>query len=520
MVGLAEAKPQPLKPARLLTPLETDNASPKKGSRFKKWLSFSLIEALLLAAALLCAYLPVDWTRDLKRIKQGPFYGWQSLAFFLVYAFAAWWTLRPSNKPLLNRPKWVALTLLVLLPNLFNIWLRSTAQTTGGGLLFGRDADIGLFFKYGHDFAAGHYPTNFQGQYMEYPQMALFLFLAGEILSAGNLEAFYWVFPLLLVFFQLIAAFALYGMGKKMGRNREGFLLAAFVAGCPALLSFSYTRFDVVPAALLLGTIYFFLPPGNSARQPENIRAAWSGLLNGLGGLVKWLPAIITPWLVAAMVQSRHWRQLSFFLGASLILGLTVLIPFYFWNPEAFWYPYKYQGSRNLIGESFWFLIQREFFDPQHLTPDKPWGEPAKIILGNNKTLAGQLVLTGGVFALTLWRLGFLKREESMKNWTGWVVSGLVGVAVFTLSNRIFSPQYLIFLAWVWAGAVVLTRTGWIFLVASLALISIAAAANFQVYLLGVYPEEWLRDSWIMFGAGWLLSGALLWTSLVEKKGE
>lgn len=491
---------------------ELISPSSKANSKIKiwpDWLNFSLLDGLLLAAALIAAWLPVGWTRDLKRIKQAPLYAWLSFGYFLVYALAIWWALRPASKDENYRQKWLALTLLVALPNFFNIWLRTNSLLPDGSLLFGQDADMTLFLKYGQDFAQSRYPLNFKGEYMEYPQFALFLFWFGAILSGGKQLDFNWIFPLILTFFQLIAAFSLYGVGRKLGRVRTGFLAAAFVAGCPALFSFNYTRYDAAPAAILVLAIYFYLPKSSE----RGARA--SGAFVAAGGLLKWLPAIVAPWLILGYAQARRWRHLAIFAAAGLLVTLLTSLPFYLWNSDAFWYPYKFQGSRKLIGESFWFLIQRDFLDPARTTPEKPWGEPAKVILGNNKLLAAQLGLTLLVLILSVWRLWWVRRKLKVEDWGGWAAAGLVAVAVFTLANRVFSPQYMVLLAWVWAAALLLRPTRYVGLVFAFALISISTAANFRVYLLGVYPEEWLRDSWIMFGAGWLLCGWLLRKSFV-----
>ena len=482
----------------------------KPGKRFvPRWLNFSPLDGILLATALIAAYLPLDWTRDLKRIKQAPLYSWLGLGYFLVYALAVLWAFRPASQEIRYRHKWLALIGLVLIPNLFNIWLRTSAKLANGSLLFGQDADMGLFFKYGQDLVQGLNPTNTAGQYAEYPQFALLLFGLSYWLSGNQLASFNFVLPALISLFQLVAALAVYGCGRKLGRARAGFLVAAFVVGCPALFGFNATRFDAAPAALLVLAVYFYLPsPG---KTPDAKEPGGAGLAVAAGGLIKWLPFVIAPWLVMGYLQARRWRQLLIFGLASLSLSLITLMPFYLWNSEAFWYPYKFQGSRKLIGESFWFLVQRDFLDPAHTTPEKPWGEPALILLGNNKLLALQLGLTFLIFALTFLRFTKKSRQPSP---TALLTGGLVGVAVFTLANRVFSPQYLVLLAWAWAMALVLGSPGRFKLLAGLALISIAAAANFQVYLLGVYPEEWVRDSWIMFGSAWLLCGGLLGFSI------
>lgn len=482
----------------------------------RSWLNLSLLDGVLLVAALVAAYLPVDWTRDLKRIKQAPLYAWAGLGYFVVYALAVWWAFQPSSVEARYRHKWLALVGLTLLPNLFNVWLRANSHLPDGILLFGQDADMTLFFKYGSDLSQGLVPASPGGQYAEYPQFALLLFWLGYLVSGGQQNGFNFAFPALLTLFQLGAALALYATGRKLGQARAGFLLAAFVAGCPALFSFSATRFDVAPAALLVAAVYFYLPTPKENDNPKNAIA--SGLFTAAGGLMKWLPGVIAPWLVAGYVQARRWRQLAIFAGSAAGLALVTLVPFYLWNSAALWYPYQFQGGRKLIGESFWFLIQRDLLDLEHVTPEKPWGEPAKIILGNNKLLAAQLGLTLLVLALSVWGLWWRRRKATSTDWEGWAAAGLVGVAVFTLANRIFSPQYLILLAWAWALALLLRPIGRWSLIAAFALISIAASANFQVYLLGVYPEEWVRDSWIMFAAGWLLCGWIIWRIIAPRR--
>jgi hypothetical protein len=479
-----------------------------------------LVLGLLLALALVGAWLPVDWTRNLKRPDQAPNYAWLSLVYSLGYGGAAWWLWRSRGAEERFRHKWLALALLVGLPNLLNIWLRYASPLTQTDLrpLFGRDNDIDLYYLYGLNLTQGQWPVNFAGQVAEYPQLSFPFFWLGVVLSGSNHEAFYWVFPVLMIFCQFGAAASLYGLGLKLGRARAAFLLAAWVAGCPALLIFSYTRFDVAPAALLLAGVYFAIPgdlrgeKGLAAARRWGRLAGLSGFWLAIGTLVKWLPAIIWPWLAAGYWRSRNRLALRNFGLTFIITGLVFSLPPLLINAPAMLFPYRYQGSRRLIGESAWFLVQNAFFDPTHSTPDKPWGEPSRIVLGNNWLTLAQLGLTGLVFGLTLWRLWAV--SEARAALTGWAAAGLIGVAVFILANRIFSPQYLIILVWAWAAALILRPVAWRGLLATFALMALAAGANFEVYLLGAYPDIWVRDSAIMFAACFGLSGWLLWRVL------
>jgi hypothetical protein len=479
-----------------------------------------LLLGLLLVLGLAAAWLPVDWTRNLKRPAQAPNYAWLNLIYTLVYGGAAWWLWRSRGAEERFRHKWLALALLVFLPNLFNIWLRFTSPLTATDPrpLFGRDADIDLYYHYGLALTQGHWPTTPSGQFAEYPQLSFPFFWLGVVLSGSNRESFYWIFPLLMTFCQFGAAASLYGLGLKLGRARPAFLLSAWIAGCPALLLFGYTRFDAGPTALLLAGVYFAIPGDLTGEKGLAAARRWrrwawlSGFLLAAGALVKWLPAVAWPWLAAGYWRSRNWAALRNFSLASLLGGLVFTLPPLVINTPAMLYPYKFHGSRRLIGESFWFLVQTAFFDPTHSTPEKPWGEPPKIVLGNNWITLVQLALTGLVFGLTLWRLWSV--SETRPALTGWAASGMLGVAVFTLANRIFSPQYLVILLWVWAVALVLRPVAWRSLLVALAFMTLAAAANFEVYLLGAYPDIWVRDSVVVFAASFGLTGWLLWRVL------
>lgn len=459
------------------------------------------------------AFVPAMLTADLKRYQQPNWYIGLGFVYFLVLAGVAWASFRFADEKQYSR-RWLMLAVAVLVPNICNIWIRTTFSAPGSttlGSLFGRDGDVQLFFSYGQQFAAGIYPKNFQGQYMEYPQFALFLFWIGAKL-AGKLETFVWLFPTLMLLFELGAAAALFGIGQKLKQARAAYLLAVCAATCPFLYGFAYTRFDIAPTAFLLIGVYFFLPNKNNT---ANAGLASAGVT--AGALTKWLPAITWPFFALAYLQKRRWMQLIISTVVAAFLSLVTLVPFYLWNSTAFWYAYQYQGSRHLIGESFWFLIQDWLLDPTHAVPDKPWAEPTQILLSNNKLLVAQIVLTLLVLGLSVWRLW---RIHDGSEWSRWAGAGLIGVAVFTLANRVFSPQYLVLLIWVWAAAMLLRPVNWKTLILGLAALVVTAAANFLTFLLGAYPDGWVNASAILFIVGWIFSGWLLYRLLWNKNAH
>ena len=500
----------PVTPPEVATSADLENKTIPVTKPPRPYWDWVVIAAMLLVG-LAGAWIPVGWTRDLKRYAQPPYYWGLAVAYCIVYGIAVWWVWRGDEKAY-RRRGWV-LAALVLLPNILNIWVRYTAELGPGQSLFGRDSDVGLYFNYGHEWANGLAPT-FQNHPMEYPQGALLFFWLGERLSGGQLNTFYWVFPTLMLVFQLVASLALFGIGCKIGRAKAAFLLAAFSAGTPFLMLYNYTRFDMAPTALLLLAVYAFLP---GARQ-EGFRllrrgGSWqSGLAISAGFLAKWLPAVLAPFLAVAYFRSKRWRQLGIFGAALVGLSLIVLVPFYLADANAFWYPYQWQNSRRLTGESFWYLLQYQFLDVHHTVASRPWSEPDVVLLGNRLLSLLQVGLVAVVFGVALWRLR--RVQHLLTLYDGWAAAGLLGVVVFTMANRVFSPQYWILVSWTLAAVMLLRVKGWRETLIGLILLTVAGLGNYLVFQLGAFPEQWIPYSWLFFVAslGWF--GWLVWRTI------
>jgi hypothetical protein len=359
------------------------------------------------------------------------------------------------------------------------------------------------------------FSPSYNGKPMEYPQVALLMFWIGERLAAGELTNFFWIFPAWLLVWQVVAAVAVYGIGLKIGRSQAGFLMAAFAANCPFLFQYNYTRFDMAPTAMLLAAVYLFIPgrgkEGYRLLRRNNPLAA--GLAIGMGFLTKWLPAVIAPFVAGAYLQSKRWRELVIMGGVAGGLSLFIMLPFYLADPVAFWYPYQFQSNRKLSGEGMWFLVQYHWLDPQKILPSRPWSEPELILLSNGLLTVIQVGLVAGVLGLAAWRL-WRVRSHFVLLCDRWAAAGLIGVVVFTLANRVYSPQFMVLLAWALGAVLVLSPIGWRGNIFFCSLITLAGVADFLVFHLGAFEQEWLRYSLIFFVASWVLTGWLLWKAL------
>ena len=151
-----------------------------------------------------------------------------------------------------------------------------------------------------------------------------------------------------MLLFEVAAAFAVFGIGWKTGRERTAYFLAVEASICPFLYGFAYTRFDIAPTALLLVGIFFFLPlnkesKNNKDKNVKGISQRTSILTSAaitVGALTKWLPAVAWPCLAMAYLRAKGKTETFLFVVVSAILTVATLLPFYLWNSAAFWYPY------------------------------------------------------------------------------------------------------------------------------------------------------------------------------------
>ena len=277
-------------------------------------------------------------------------------------------------------------------------------------------------------------------------------------------------------------------------RTRWSGCLAALVAVWPLDEYFREWHFDFAATALLVTGLAVALRG----------RFGFAGLLLGVGTAVKWTPGLaaltLLVWLAASGRLSAAGRHVQgFALG---FVGLT--LPFLAWSPGDVLSAYSKQGGRELMGESLpylplrWLGLADRVTDPWQTVTAPGWVSPAAITI--------QLAL----LAVTLAVAAAVRRNLR----AGVAVAALAPV-VFLLTNRIFSPQFLVLVLAAWCVAIALLARSareQLFLGAAAAG---ASAANVFVFPYALSIDLWHASSAVLFAialgvTGWLLIRA--WT--------
>lgn len=342
-----------------------------------------------------------------------------------------------------------------------------------------RDSDT-LFRWQGNALRRGDYPRS------EYPLGAVLLFAFEAWIGGGATRA---VNAFLMIPFHVGCVGAVLAT-----RTRFAPWLAAVVGLWPLNAYYWEFKFDLVPAALLAFGLVLAL------------RARWgvSGFVLGLGALVKWTPGLAAVVLVAWLLASRRGREAVSHAVVFVATVVLVYVPFLIWSPSEVLHAYDRQSGRTITAESVWYLLLRPF-DLARVRSHISFSAGAPDWANVAATVA-QLLLLVVVVAVAVRARGNLRAG---------VVAAAAAPVVFLVTNRIFSPQFIVivFVAVALAGAL-LARTAREQLALGLAL----AAASFGnafvfPFALPYYDVTWQLASFVLFACalaatGWLLRRA------------
>src|SRR6266566_4949387 len=282
-----------------------------------------------------------------------------------------------------------------------------------------------VYPREGNALLHGHYPDT------EYPPGAILLFALEALLSGGSGEGVRTANAFMMVPFQLVTVAGIWAL-----RTRWSGWFAALVAVWPLNAFFWEFKFDSAPtAALVLGLVLA-------------LRERWltAGIAFGLGAALKWTPGIAAVALVFWLLCSRHsrdaWRHALGSVGAFVLVNAPFLAVW----PGLVLHTYNVQGSRGISGESFLYLPLRLLGDAQLRPGGEIWSDA--VVPGWARTAA---VLVQMLSVLAVFAIAARVRTRLS---AGVAVAAMAPVA-FLLTNRTFSPQYLvtIFAAWAVGGA-------------------------------------------------------------------
>lgn len=301
------------------------------------------------------------------------------------------------------------------------LWLEAEYIATGDvGYYFGKIANLGR--------------VGLDQTFLEYPTPVTWILAIPYGLAGGDQTGYIVAYVGFMIIIDAAFTIALWRAGGDRAGRAVYFWLIFVVCVGPL----TYLRFDLIPA-VLAGAALLAL-----RRIP-----ALAGVLTGIGAAVKLWPAL----LIAALSASKRARRPALIGFAAAGFGLA-LISLLAGGWQRLISPLSWQSGRGLQIESLWAtpLMLARLVDPETwsigMSPYQAFevygpGNDILVSISTIATLAGLVVIV----ALCLRAFGghraFRVAEPSMLG-IGLLMIAIVSIMIIT--NKTFSPQYLLWL--------------------------------------------------------------------------
>ena len=299
----------------------------------------------------------------------------------------------------------------------------------------------------------------------EYPVVTMYLMRAAAWIG-HTYRSFYYTNAAIMTVFALLIAGCLWLLA---GRRALWFALA------PTLFIYGTVNWDLAAVAAATAALVAW------AKRRDD----WAGILIGIGAAAKFYPAfLIVPLFLQGLQDlepDRSVRLLWWSAGSWVAINL----PFALNAPGEWWEFFRFNSARTPDFDSAWYVACRHV--------------PATCISISNVNVLALGAFLFGSFAVIWWKL---RRDPSFPRWT-------IGVPIllcFLLTNKVYSPQYSLWLLPLFAMTMPTLRRFVAFEIADIA-VFVTRFWFFGTYTgVMVLPQQW----WFEVALG-LRAAVLMW---------
>ena len=241
---------------------------------------------------------------------------------------------------------------------------------------------------------------------IEYPVVAGFLLYAASLV---------WASPIGVLLVTAVAASAVFLSVTVLLARRFGARAWRWAIATPVLL-YAFQNWDLFAiAALVVGLLAF-----------ERHRDGTAGVAFGVGAAIKLFPCIVVPPLVVYRWAHDDRRGALRLVAAGGATFALLNLPIAVLNPSGWWWPYAFQSRRDPTWGTAWFYLFRAVGLPIHGAAG-----------AHLATVVSAAALLGGM----AWLLAVTARGRLDP-----FGAAAAAVAIFVLSNKVYSPTYDVWL--------------------------------------------------------------------------
>ncbi len=241
------------------------------------------------------------------------------------------------------------------------------------------------------------------GQCDEYPVLTMYSMRLTAWVGGSTTAGFFTANAILLWICAAAIATFLYMLGGK----------ASWFALAPTLLIYGFMNWDLLAVALATGALLAF------ARRRDGL----AGVLLGLGAAAKFYPAMLALPLIADRLRHREPDAAIRIGWATAGTWLLVNAPFAIASPSSWSTFFRFNSARGADWDSLWYI------GCQNVNVTAICGHTSRINVAS-------LALFASAFALVwIWKQ---RREPGFARWS----LAFPMLVLFLLSNKVYSPQY------------------------------------------------------------------------------
>jgi uncharacterized membrane protein len=300
--------------------------------------------------------------------------------------------------------------------------------------------DFTLDYFYSSQIVQGHLP--YRDFTVEYPPLTLIFITLPRLIAAGE-SMYFWAYATEILIFDLVGICVISAISRRLKLNiwkTLGIYTLAVLSIGPLIT----TRLDIIPAVITLISIYFFLS--------RRYKTAWA--LLAIGVLTKIYPLVLAPIFLLYHLQQRQRRAVLGGIISFAAISALIMIPAMFLSFEGLGYSFWYHAQRGMQIESSYASIL-EMLYVFNLIPlgfEFNFGSynlvsPVATIL--SKASFG--LMAAALLSIYWYMFKSLKtvpdklQQQSVYDYPVNIIKfSLVAILVFILTNKVFSPQYII----------------------------------------------------------------------------
>jgi uncharacterized membrane protein len=242
-----------------------------------------------------------------------------------------------------------------------------------------------------------------EGQCDEYPVLSMYAMRLASWAS-NSLPGFFWANAILLSIAAAVVALCLYLL---VGGRALMFALA------PTLLVYGFMNWDLLAVAFATAATLAYL----------NRRDVWSGVLLGLGAAAKIFPALLVVPFVLDRFRHREPDRGIHLAWAAVGTWIAVNLPFAIAAPKGWFEFFRFNGQRPADWDGLWFILHHRLTGDLFVSATKAVNVASAVLF---------VAISVGIWLLRR------RIEPDFPRWT----FGFPVIVVFLLTNKVYSPQY------------------------------------------------------------------------------